>query len=71
MTDPEGPRWDRPGPLTIFDADVAPTLAGLPHDPIELCRAAQGLVMLPQVEHGRDAAVGRVVTNAGLLRRHE
>jgi len=44
-----GLRWDRAGPLTVIDADLAPALAELPEDPVGLCRAAQGLVMLPHL----------------------
>jgi len=44
--------WDRAGPLTAIDDDVASALAGLPEDPIELCRVAQGLIMLPGLATG-------------------
>lgn len=54
-------RWDRPGPMTIIDADVAPALAGLPEDPIDLCRVAQGLVMLPHLAGAFDIAEVRLV----------
>jgi hypothetical protein len=45
-------QWDRPGPLSGIDDDVAWALAELPDDPVELCRAAQGLVMLPHLAAG-------------------
>lgn len=45
-------RWDRAGPLTTIDDDLLPALAGLPEDPVALCRAAQGLVMLPHLAAG-------------------
>lgn len=48
----EGIRWDVAGPLTAIDADVAAALAGVPDDPVELCRAAQGLVVLPDLAAG-------------------
>lgn len=49
MADEDELRWDLAGPLTAIEADVEAALAGLPHDPVELCRAAQGLVMLPDL----------------------
>lgn len=42
-------RWDRAGPLTAIDVDLVAALTGLPDDPIGLCRAAQGLLMLPNL----------------------
>ena len=45
----DGLRWERAGPLTAIDADLLTALAGLPDDPVDLCRAAQGLVMLPDL----------------------
>ena len=45
-------RWDQAGPHTIIDRALEPALAGLPADPIDLCRAAQGLVLLPDLAAG-------------------
>ena len=47
MDEHGGLRWERPGPLTAIDAHLLGALDGLPHDPVGLCRTAQGLVMLP------------------------
>lgn len=44
--------WDEAGPLTTITADLIPALVGLPEDPVGLCRAAQGLVMLPHLAAG-------------------
>ena len=41
--------WEVAGPLTQIDADVADAVSDLPEDPLELCRVAQGLVMLPDL----------------------
>lgn len=49
MEERGGLRWDRPGPLTAIDADLGAALAGLPEDPVGLCRVAQGLLMLPDL----------------------
>ena len=38
--------------LTAIDEDVAPLLAGLPSTVLELCAAAQGLVVLPDLAPG-------------------
>jgi len=54
-----GLRWDGPGLLTAINDDVAPALAGLPDDPVELCRVAQGLVMLPGLAPGFGIAEDR------------
>jgi len=51
--------YDRAGPLTSFDDDVLPQLAGLPSDPIELCRVAQSLVVLPNLADGFGIAEAR------------
>jgi hypothetical protein len=61
MTDQHALCWDRPGLLTVIDADVAPSLAELPHDPIGLCCAAQGLVMLPHLASAFGIADDRLV----------
>lgn len=47
-----GIRYDVGDGLTTVDGDVAPLLAGLPSTPVELCAAAQGLVMLPNLAAG-------------------
>lgn len=49
MDEPGGLRWDEAGPLTSIDADLFGALDGLPHDPVGLCRVAQGLLMLPDL----------------------
>ncbi len=48
----DGIRWDEPGPLTEIADDLHAALAGLPVDPVGLCRVAQGLVMLPDLAAG-------------------
>lgn len=52
VTGTVGAGWAEPGPLTTIDADVAHLLEGLPDDPVELCRVAQGLVVLPHLAAG-------------------
>lgn len=47
-----GLRWEQAGPLTTIDDDLGAALAGLPADPVGLCRVAQGLVMLPHLAAG-------------------
>lgn len=42
-------QWDQPGRFSEIDEDLRWALANLPDDPVELCRSAQGLVMLPQL----------------------
>jgi hypothetical protein len=41
--------WTEPGVLTAIDADVVASVEALPSDPLELCRIAQGLVLLPNL----------------------
>lgn len=49
MDQRSGLRWDEAGPLTAIDVDLIDALAELPHDPIDVCRVAQGLLMLPDL----------------------
>ena len=44
--------WAQAGPLSTISPELEPALRGLPHDPVELCRVAQGLVMLPNLAAG-------------------
>ena len=41
--------WSEPGVLTTIASDVVATVEALPSDPVELCRIAQGLVLLPDL----------------------
>ena len=41
--------WSEPGVLTAIDSDVVAAVGALPSDPLELCRVAQGLVLLPDL----------------------
>lgn len=49
MDEGSGLRWDRAGPLTAIDADLAVALERLPEDPIACCRVAQGVVILSEL----------------------
>ena len=40
-------RYDVSGELTAIEGDLVPMLAGLPSSPVQLCAAAQALVILP------------------------
>jgi hypothetical protein len=51
-TVPDATDYATPGVLTGFGDDLVPLLAGLPHDPVELCRVAQGLVVPPDLAAG-------------------
>jgi hypothetical protein len=41
--------YDAPGPLTAIATDLLPSVADLPVDAVDLCRAAQQLVILPDL----------------------
>ena len=47
MPSPRRIAYDEPGPLTAIAADLLPSVVGLPVDAVDLCRAAQRLVILP------------------------
>jgi hypothetical protein len=45
-------RYDEAGTLTAIDDDLIPLLSGLPSTPVELCAAAQALLLLPDLAAG-------------------
>ena len=46
--------WSEPGALTTVGPDVVAAVEALPSDPLELCRVAQGLVLLPNLAVAAD-----------------
>lgn len=52
--------YERSGLLTEIDVDVAQLLTDLPDDPVEICRYAQGLLVLPDMAAARGIAGQRL-----------
>ena len=49
---PDSIGYDVPSGFTAFDVDLVASLADLPTAPVDLCRAAQALVVLPDLAAG-------------------